>query len=58
MKLMKRLENIFAAVAFAEEGEADTARDIMGKDDGHGNEKRPECVCNGDDCLTPPPVRA
>lgn len=28
-KLLKKLENIYAAVAFAEAGEVDTARDIL-----------------------------
>lgn len=28
-KLLKRLENIYAAVAFAEAGEHDTAREIL-----------------------------
>ena len=36
--LMKKLENIFAASAFAEAGEFDTARDIMRED------KRPQKV--------------
>ncbi len=31
-KLIKKLENIYAAVAFAEAGEADTAREIMRED--------------------------
>ncbi len=31
-KLLKKLENIYAAVAFAEAGESDTAREIMRED--------------------------
>jgi hypothetical protein len=56
MGIMKRLENIFAAAAFAEEGDEKTARMIMAEEEPAGA-CRPECV--GDDCqgLTPP-VRA
>lgn len=32
-KLLKKFENIYAAVAFAEAGEVDTARDIMREED-------------------------
>ena len=32
-KLMRKIENIYAAVAFAEAGEHETAREIMRKDD-------------------------
>jgi len=32
-KLMKKIENIYAAVAFAEAGEHETAREIMREDD-------------------------
>ena len=31
MKLMEKIENIFAAVAFAEEGDSETARRIAGE---------------------------
>jgi hypothetical protein len=56
MGILKKLENIFAAAAFAEEGDEKTARMIM-------VEEEPAAVCRpelGDDCkgLTPPPVRA
>jgi hypothetical protein len=37
-RLMKKLENVFAAAAFAEAGEFDTARDILRED------KRPQRV--------------
>ncbi len=50
MKLMERLENIFAAAAFAEEGEFDTAREIAGVDGG----SKAGTVCYGNDCLTQP----
>lgn len=33
MKLLKRLENIFSAVAFAEAGEHETARQILKEND-------------------------
>jgi hypothetical protein len=32
-KFMKKLENIYAAAAFAEEGEHETAREILREDD-------------------------
>lgn len=35
-KLMSKLENVFAAAAFAEAGEFDTARQIAKGDDGDG----------------------
>ncbi|MBI4690872.1 MAG: hypothetical protein HY754_11515 [Nitrospirae bacterium] len=34
-KLTKKLEDIFAAVSFAEAGEFDTAREILAEKDGH-----------------------
>jgi len=37
-RFMKKLENVFAAAAFAEAGEFDTARDILRED------KRPQRV--------------
>ena len=37
-RLMKKLENVFAAAAFAEAGEFDTARDILRED------KRPQKI--------------
>lgn len=53
MGILKRLENIFAASAFAEEGDEKTARMIMAEDV-PAAVSRPECV--GEDCngLTPP----
>lgn len=37
MKLMEKIENVFAAVAFAEAGEVETARQILREDnDGQG----------------------
>jgi len=35
MKIFKKIEDAFAAVAFAEAGEHETAREML-KDDGHG----------------------
>jgi hypothetical protein len=44
MNFMKKIENVFAAVAFAEAGEVETARQILREDDdGQGREnRRPE----------------
>ena len=55
MKLMERLENIFAATAFAEEGEFETAGVMM---KGDGKDVRHDAVCTGNDCLTQPPFKA
>jgi len=54
MKLMERLENIFAATAFAEEGEFDTARAMM---KGDGKDVEHDTVCTGNVCLTQPPFK-
>jgi hypothetical protein len=54
MKLMERLENIFAATAFAEEGEFDTARAMV---KGDGIDVKHGAVCTGNDCLTQPPFK-
>jgi len=54
MRLMEKLENIFAASAFAEEGEIETARTMM---KGDGKEVRHDAVCTGNDCLTQPPFK-
>jgi hypothetical protein len=54
MRLMERLENIFAATAFAEEGELDTAREFM---KGDGKDVKHDTVCAGNDCLTQPPLK-
>jgi len=43
MKITEKLENMFAAIAFAEEGEADTARGIM-------EEGRTNCGTETTDC--------
>ena len=43
MKLLKKIENIFAAVAFAEAGEFETARQLAKEDDDRKS-KRPEPV--------------
>lgn len=54
MRLIERLENIFSATAFAEEGEFDTAREIM---KGDGKDVKHDTVCTGNDCLTQPPFK-
>ncbi len=54
MKLMERLEYIFAATAFAEEGEFETAREIM---KGDGMDVNHDAVCTGNDCLSQPPFK-
>lgn len=54
MRLMERLENIFAATAFAEEGEFETARAMM---KGDGKDVRHDAVCTGTDCLSQPPFK-
>lgn len=47
MKIFKRLENIFSAVAFAEAGEHETARQILRENDEEGvagrGEAKPQC---------------
>ena len=57
MKLMKRFEDIFAAVAFAEEGEHDTAVRIMaeGKAADDLNPRTIEC---GENCDSMHPAKA
>ncbi len=57
MRLMERLENIFSAAAFAEEGEFDTARDMV-KGEGSGRNIQSGAVCTGTECLTRPPFKA
>lgn len=60
MKLFKKLEDIFAGAAMAEEGQFDAARQMVAEDDRHvGRGKSPEPLC-GKDCegLTPPPLKA
>ena len=56
MNLFRRLETIFAAAAFAEEGEFDTAKKMMESDSNHRT-GRGEDACSGQDCLVSP-VRA
>ncbi len=60
MKLFKRLEDIFASAAMAEEGDFDTALRITCESDTLAKRcKSPEPLC-GKDCegLTPPPLKA
>ncbi len=42
MKILKRLENIFSAAAFAEAGEHETARQILREDVAQDKAKREE----------------
>ena len=61
MKLMKKLEDIFAAGAMAEAGEFDAAREMIRDDERHAAEiKRPDLFGDSDSYndLTTPPVRA
>lgn len=51
MKLWNKIEDIFAAVAFAEEGDADTARRIMAEDK-HTDDECYGGVC--DDAMSRP----
>ncbi len=54
--LLKKLEDSFAAVAFAEAGEFDTAREILGHDEGEPSSK--VGGANGHDCMTGQPSKA
>ena len=44
-RLMKRLEDLMAAIAFAEAGEHDTALEILGEQKKAGRRKRTVCGC-------------
>jgi hypothetical protein len=58
MKIIERLENTFAAVAFAEEGEHETARLIL-REKGTGA-SRGRCAAHAEDCqrISDSPSRA
>ena len=60
MKLIKKLEDLFAAAAFAEEGDVDTALEITGETGRRHKPVMSGLVCDGDSCtnLNSPPVKA
>jgi hypothetical protein len=44
MRILKKLENIFAAVAFAEAGEPETARELLKEKTGEGRKQTREPI--------------